>query len=136
MLKPQPILPDVDIWQRALSRTDPEPLVVHAFTGHVRDRQLFLLGWVRQTLLARVRDDRQFTRLAWVLSAWPDLPTLPRDHEQAAIRIRRLREQAIIITPWQALLWAIADRLDGAIWSRERSWQALAVHGCPLVRRT
>jgi len=96
-MKTHPILPDVDIWQRALSRTDPDPFVVHHFGGYVRHRQLFLLGWVRQTLLARVRDDRQFTRLAWVLTSWPDLPTIPRDHEQAAIRMRALRERSIIV---------------------------------------
>jgi hypothetical protein len=133
-VKDHPVLPDVDIWQRALSRTDPDPLVVHRFGGYVRNRQLFLLGWVRQTLLARVRDERQFTRLAWVLSSWPDLPTLPRDHEQAAIRMRALRERGVLLTPWQALLWAIAERLDGQVWSRERSWQNLAVHGCPIER--
>lgn len=130
----QPILPDADIWLRAFSRSDPDPLVVHAFNRHVRDRRVFLIGWVRQTLLARVRDERQFTRLAWVLSAFPDLPLLPRDHEQAALTTRRMRELQTPISPWTALVWAVADRLDGAVWSREPGWQVLAVHGCPLLR--
>lgn len=130
----QPILPDADIWHRALSRQDPDPMVVHAFGRHVRDRRVFLIGWVRQALLARVRDERQFTRLAWVLSSFPDLPLLPRDHEQGAQIMRRMRELQVPVSPWSALVWATAQRLDGVVWSRERSWQSLAPHGCPLLR--
>lgn len=128
----QPLLPDVDIWQRAFSRLDPDPLVVHQFSQHVRNRQVFLVGWVRQALLARVKDSRQFTRLAWVLSAWPDLPVLPRDHERAAAIMRELRERGASVAPWPALLWALAERLNGAVWTRDRRWQALAGQGCPV----
>jgi len=130
----QPILPDADIWLRAFSRSDPDPLVVHSFARHVRDRRIFLIGWVRQALLARVRDERQFTRLAWVLSAFPDLPLLPQDHERAAQTTRRMREIQVAASPWTALVWAVAERLDGVVWSREPAWQSLAVQGCPLLR--
>ena len=129
-----PLLPDVDIWMRAFSRQDPDPLVVHAFGRHIRDRRIFLIGWVRQSLLARVRDERQFSRLAWVLSAFPDLPLMPRDHEIAAATTRRMRELQVPISPWSALVWAVAERLDGAVWSGERAWQSLAAQGCPLYR--
>lgn len=129
---PQPLLPDVDIWQRAFSRQDPDPLVVHQFAQHVRNRQVFLVGWVRQALLARVRDGRQFTRLAWVLSSWPDLPVLPRDHERAAALTRELRERGCTVSPWPALLWALSERLNGVIWTRDRRWQVLAGLGCPV----
>jgi predicted nucleic acid-binding protein len=130
----QPLLPDADIWFRAFSRQDPDPMVVHAFGRNVRERRIYLMGWVRQGLLARVRDERQFTRLAWVLSAFPDLPLLPRDHEQAAQITRRMRELQVPTSPWSALVWAVAIRLDGAVWSRERHWQALQSFGCPLHR--
>ena len=57
------LLPDVDIWLRAYSRQDPDPLVVHAFSRHVLARGVILVGLVRQALLARTRDSRQFARL-------------------------------------------------------------------------
>lgn len=130
----QPVVPDADIWWKAYSRQNPDPAVVHVFGQAVRDRRIFLIGWVRQALLARVRDERQFARLAWVLSAFPDLPLLPRDHERAASITRRMRELQVPASAWSALVWAVAERLDGVVWSRESGWQALAVHGCPLLR--
>jgi hypothetical protein len=129
-----PIIPDADVWAKALSRNDPDPLIVHAFAHHVRHRRIFLVGWVRQALLARVRDDRQFHRLAWVLASFPDLPLLPSDHEHAAALTRRMRDRSVAASPWSSLLWAVAERLHGEIWSRERGWQTLADHGCPLMR--
>jgi hypothetical protein len=131
----QPVLPDVDIWWKAFSRQDPDPGVVHAYAQAVRDRRVFLIGWVRQALLARVRDERQFMRLAWVLSAFPDLPLLPRDHERAASITRRMREIQVPVSAWSTLVWAVAERLDGVVWSRERHWQSLALHGCPVWRQ-
>ena len=130
----QPVLPDADIWWKAFSRQDPDPAVVHAFAVAVRARRVFLIGWVRQALLARVREERQFARLTWVLSAFPDLPLLPRDHERAASITRRMRELQVPVSAWSTLVWAVAERLDGVVWSRERHWQALQAHGCPVYR--
>ena len=78
------------------------------------------------------RDERQFTRLDRALSAFPDLPVLARDHVRAAGIIRSLRGKVQAITPWQALLWAVAERLPAVVWSSGRSWQSLATHGCPV----
>ena len=127
------VLPDVDIWFKAFSRQDPDPLVVHGFAQRVRTRQVFLLGLVRQALLARTRDPRQGVRLNHVLAAFPDLPMLARDHTRAAGIIQRLRPTGLVVSPWQAVMWAIAERLQGRIWTQDRHWQALAPHGCPLV---
>jgi len=127
-----PLVPDVDIWVRAFSRNDPDPLVVHAFGNYVRNRQVFLVGWVRQGLLARVRDERGASRLAWVLGAWPDLPLLAADHERAASLQRSMRGRGTPLPSWTALMWATAERLQGTIWSRERHWQVWAAQGCPV----
>ena len=128
----EPVLPDHDVWLRAFSRQDPDPLVVHAFAGAVKARRVFLLGLVRQALLARVRDDRQFSRLERALAAFPDLPVLARDHVRAAMIIRGLRGKVPAVTPWQALVWAMAERLPAVVWSTGRSWQPLAGQGCPV----
>ncbi len=127
------LLPDVDIWLRAYSRQDPDPLVVHAFSRHVVARSVLLVGLMRQALLARTRDSRQFARLEDALAGFPDLPVQPRDHRRAALLIQRLRAAQLALSPWQALLWAIAERSGASIWSQERHWQALRAHGCPLT---
>ncbi len=89
-----PILPDLDIWMKAFSRHHPDPLVVHAFAGHLTDRRIHLLGWIRQGLLARVADERQSLRLSAALTAFPDLRVLIADHVGAAQLARRLRAEA------------------------------------------
>lgn len=127
-----PILPDLDVWLRAFSRQAPEPLIVHAFARHIADRRVLLLGWVRQGLLARAADERQLARLAWLLGGFGDLRVQPADHDRAAQLVRAMRGREIALAPWPALLWAVAERIGGAVWSRDRRWRLLHTHGCPL----
>jgi hypothetical protein len=128
----KPVLPDLDIWLKAFSRQDPDPLVVHGFKLGVERRQVFLFGLVRQALLARTRDDRQFARLTRVLSGFPDVTVLSNDHVRAAALIQSLRRQRRSISPWQALMWAVSERSGGVIWSGARTWTPLAAAGCPV----
>lgn len=128
----KPVLPDLDIWLKAFSRQHPDPLVVHGFKRGVEHRQVFLLGLVRQALLARTSDTRQFDRLTRVLSGFPDVTVLAGDHLRAAQLIQALRRQRRGLSPWQALLWAVAERSGGVIWSGARSWSPLAAAGCPV----
>lgn len=128
----KPVLPDLDIWLKAFSRQHPDPLVVHGFKGGVERRQFFLLGLVRQALLARTRDERQFARLSRVLYGFPDVTVLATDHVRAAALVQAQRRQRRVLSPWQALLWAVAERSGGVIWSSERSWAPLAAAGCPV----
>ncbi|GEM_PF-4622712 len=127
------LLPDVDVWMRAFSRQHPDPLVVHAFSRRVQARSVVLVGLVRQALLARTHDNRQFARLEEALAGFPDLPVQSRDHRRAAVLVQRLRASHMALSPWQALLWAIAERIRGQIWSQDRHWQALRPLGCPVV---
>jgi hypothetical protein len=128
----KPVLPDLDVWLRAFSRQDPDPLMVHGFKRGVERRQVFLVGLVRQALLARTRDDRQFARLTRALCGFPDVTVLPKDHVRAAVLVQGLRRQRLALSPWQALLWAVAERSGGAIWSGARTWAPLAAAGCPV----
>jgi hypothetical protein len=129
----RPVLPDLDIWQKAFSKRAPEPLIVHEFGRQVADRRIFLLGWVRQGLLARAADERQFARLSWLLSAFPDLRVLPADHERAARLVREMRGREVSLAPWPALIWAVAERIGGELWSQDRRWRTLQRFGCPLL---
>jgi hypothetical protein len=129
----QPILPDLDIWLKAFSRSTAEPLVVHDFGRHLQDRRVVLVGWIRQGLLSRVADQRQFNRLEIALAAFPDLRVLIDDHLQAARLARRMRDRGMTLGPWQALLWTLAQRIGGVVWSGEAHWKALRGAGCPLL---
>ena len=129
----RPVIPDLDVWVRAFGRLDPDPGAVHAFRELVRARRVLTLGWIRQDLLARLDDERQATRLAWILSGYPEVVLRPDDHLVAAELVRRLRRSGQRLTGRAALLWAVAGRIGAAVWSLDRRWQALARRGAPVV---
>ncbi|MEK7413546.1 MAG: hypothetical protein AAB263_09570 [Planctomycetota bacterium] len=126
------ILPDLDIWIRAFGRLDPDPRVVHAFREAVRARQVLSVGWIRQGLLARLDDERQATRLEWILSGYPEVILSPDDPVHAANLMRRLRGTGVTLAGPAALLWTIAERIGARIWSLDRRWQAMERHGAPI----
>jgi hypothetical protein len=128
-----PILPDIDIWLKSFSRSTAEPLVVHDFSLHIQQRRIIMVGWIRQGLLARTTDDRQFRRLESALAAFPDLRVLTGDHLDAARLVRLLRDRGVTLGPWQALLWTLAQRIGGVVWSGEAHWKSLRHTGCPLL---
>ena len=126
------ILPDLDIWLRAFDRRQPDLRVVSALSRRIEQRQIVLLSWVRQGILARLADERQAQRLRWALAGFPDIRASEADQVAAAERIRGLRRTGVPCGAWPARLWTVAARVGGIIWSQDRRWQPLMVHGCPV----
>jgi hypothetical protein len=127
------LLPDLDIWIRAYSRTGADPLVAAAFADAVRARRVALFGPLRQTLLMRARDARQSDRLRWTLGGFPTPVVGAADHEAAAERALALAGHGVVVSAWQALAWTVADRLRALVWSTDQRWLALLRHGCPVA---
>lgn len=130
----QVVLADLDVWHQALTRHDPDPLVVHRLASLVQQRQVQLVGAVRQALLARARDERQAERLGRILAPFPDLRAGPDTHVRAAAHQRRARQAGLRLLPRQALLWALAEEVDGLVWSHDPGWGPAVALGCPLTR--
>lgn len=128
-----PVIPDLDAWARAFGRLDPDPRVVHVFRELVRARRVLTLGWIRQELLARLDDERQATRLAWIMSGYPDVVLCTEDHLAAAERTRRLRRSGVELPARAALLWAVAMRIGAVVWSLDHRWQVLGRRGAPVL---
>ena len=126
------VLPEADILARVFTRRDPDLLLIHQVTSLIRARTLLIGHPVRQALLARTRDGRQFARLAHALSAFPAPCLLASDYLEAAHRQQRLREQGVPIAPHLALAWTLAERLQAQVWSNDKAWTGLAGMGCPL----
>ncbi len=125
------VLPDVDIWLRAFSRHQPDPLVVHAFGRAVGERRVVLVGAVQQQVLARLRDEGAAARMAALLAAFPLLRAVGADHRRAAELMRRGGPGGAP-GAGAALLWAQAERVRGVVWSREARWVAWGRAGCPV----
>ncbi len=128
-----PVIPDLDVWVRAFGRLDPDPAAVHAFRELVRARRVLTLGWIRQDLLARLDDERQATRLSWILSGYPEVVLRPEDHLTAAELVRRLRRSGQALPGRAALLWAVASRIGATVWSLDRRWQPFVRRGAPVI---
>ena len=126
------IIPDLDIWLRVFDRAAPDARCVNAFREKTLSRQLVLLAWLRQGLLARCADDRQAQRLRSALAGFGNLPSTVADQDAAAARVRHLRSQGQGCGAWQARVWALAERTQALIWSQDRLWQPLIAHGCPV----
>jgi hypothetical protein len=123
------VIAEADVWLKGFNRSHPDPLVVHRLGALVRERRLLLPGLVRQGVLARTRDARQFARVAELLAGFPVvLPRIADDLEAA-----RLRQRVRALDPARALLWAQALATRAKIWSDDPAWRALAAQGCPLL---
>lgn len=131
-----PVIPDLDAWMRAFGRLDPDPRAVHAFRACALARRVLAMGWIRQELLARLDDERQATRLDWILSGYPEVVLRPEDHRRAAELTRRMRRAGQALPARAALLWATAERVGARIWSLDRRWAPLARRGAPLADLT
>lgn len=125
------VLPEAEVLQRAFSRRDPDLLLVHQVGEVVRARRLLVAHPVRQELLARCRDERQFMRLDQVLAAFPAPRADARDAVAAARIALRLRERGVAISGPQALTWAVAARLGALVWALDPAWDRLQDLGCP-----
>ena len=126
------VLPEADILARVFTRRDPDLLLIHQVTSLTRERRLLIAHPVRQALLARTRDGRQFARLAHALAAFPAPRQSPNDYLEAAHRQQRLREQGVPIAPAVALAWTLAERLQAQVWSNDKAWMMLAGQGAPV----
>ncbi|MBA3685734.1 MAG: hypothetical protein H0W72_10915 [Planctomycetes bacterium] len=125
------VLPLVDVWVGTLRRRDPDLLAIDVMTGLVRARRVLLLGWVRQELLTRTRDDAHASRLASALQAYPDAKLTIADQVEAARLTRSLRT-TMDPAPVQTATWAFANRIGALLWTEDGSWQQLAPLGLPL----
>ncbi len=123
------VIADADVWIKGFNRSHPDPLAVHRLGALVRERRLLVPGLIRQGVLARTRDPRQFARVAELLAGFPEVPPCMVDDIEAA----RLRQRVRGLDPARALLWAQAITCGAKLWSDDPSWRDLAAQGCPLL---
>ena len=82
------VLVDTSVWSLALRAPAKEPKIVAKLRKHVQGGRVVLLGVIVQELLQGFRDDRDVTRVATQLEAFP-LVQLSRDDHVAAATLHR-----------------------------------------------
>ena len=129
------VLPEVDVWLRAFSRQQPDFAVVNRPKPSLMSVVSSLWAGCARGLLARTADNRQFRRLVQALGWLPRYWYFTRKTMLLPLSSAfRLRDRGVSIMPAQALMWVMANRVDGLIWSAERRWQILEPYGLPLFK--
>ena len=127
------VLVDTPVWSLALRRRfedldRKERFLVEAWSVLVRDGLIAMIGPIRQEILSGIRQASGFEKLRMRLAAFPDLPILTADHEQAARFFNAFRRHGVTGTPIDLLICAVADRLGLSLFTTDKDFQAYARH--------
>ncbi len=121
------IIIDTSVWSLALRRQRTSPRVeTRELAELVREGRAAMLGPVRQELLSGVRADQQFEMLRDHLRAFPDVPLVAEDYEEAASFFNRCRARGIQGSNTDYLICAAAARRGFGILTTDTDFAHLA----------
>jgi len=105
------IIIDTSVWSLALRRRRTSPSVeTRELVELVREGRVALLGPVRQEILSGIRLNQQFETLRDHLRAFPDVPLVAEDYEEAASFFNGCRAKGIQGSNTDYLICAAAAR--------------------------
>lgn len=127
------VVVDTSVWSLALRRRPgqlgpDESRIVAEWAELIRQRQVLLLGPIRQEVLSGVRDEMAFARLRSALRAFPDEPLSAEDYENAAWCGNLCRSKGVAGSPVDFLLCSVALRRDVAIFTTDGDFPIYARH--------
>jgi len=129
------VLVDSPVWSEFLRRARPQTQTLEALQALIEGGEALLIGSVRQEILCGIKDLRQFERLRAALRAFPDVPILIQDHEEAAAMFNLCRAQGVQGSNTDFLICAVSKRLGTPIFTLDRDFEAFdAVLGIQLFR--
>uniref|UniRef100_UPI000B35C218 PIN domain nuclease n=1 Tax=Crenothrix polyspora TaxID=360316 RepID=UPI000B35C218 len=104
------ILVDTCIWSYALRRRNdlPNQNIIDELNGFIQQRQVIMLGTIRQEILSGIQHEPQFERIRTKLQAFPDYPISTADFETAAQFYNRCRAKGVQGSNTDFLLCAMA----------------------------
>lgn len=123
------VLVDTSVWSLALRR-DSQPISPPRaeLAELIREQRLCIIGPIRQEVLSGVRTKEQFGMLREQLRAFPDIPLLAEDYEQAAAFYNLLRSKGIQGSNTDFLICAVAVRCGLSIYTTDRDFTHFRAH--------
>jgi predicted nucleic acid-binding protein len=91
-----------------------------------------MIGPIRQELLSGIRDEAQFSKLAKLLQAFPDLPLLTEDYVTVARYFNACRRKGVQGSKGDFLICAISVRHRLPIFTTDRDFDLFVDH-LPIV---
>jgi predicted nucleic acid-binding protein len=127
------VLVDTPIWSLALRRkpghlAPDEKRLVEAWAELIRERQVLLIGCVRQEVLSGIREPAAFEKLRSALRSFPDEPLTTEDYEEAARCGDLCRGAGIAGSAADFLLCAVALRREASIFTADADFARYALH--------
>jgi predicted nucleic acid-binding protein len=118
------ILVDTCVWSYALRRRHdlPNQAIIDALNGCIAQRQVIMLGAIRQEILSGIAHAAQFERIRTQLRAFPDYPIATADFETAAQLYNRCRAKGVQGSNTDFLLCAIAHCHDFTVLTLDKDF--------------
>ena len=117
------VLVDTCIWSLALRRKRGKqaPEVVE-LESLIQDKQVAMIGPVRQELLSGIKDPKQFDLLSERLASFPDLPITSQDYVAAARFFNTCRQQGIQGSNTDFLICSVAVANNFPIFTHDKDF--------------
>jgi len=110
------VIVDTSVWSIFLRRREHiESTSLDTLRQSIREKNVQMLGIIRQELLSGIQNESQFQKLRQILDSFPDLLADSRDHTQAAKFFNMCRRKGVQGSPVDFLICAQAHRNNMAI---------------------
>ena len=118
------VLVDTSIWSLALRRAKPKvDHLVEEFEELIREGRVVTMGPIRQELLSGIKSEKQYQTLRDHLRAFPDLPLVNEDYEEAALCFNLCRARGIQGSNTDFLICAVAIRRQLPVFTADKDFE-------------
>jgi len=123
------IIVDTSVWSQFLRRQDPvESRSLSILRAGIREKNVQMLGIIRQELLSGIKERKQYIKVAELLSSFPDLLAESADHSEAAVFFNTCRKKGIQGSPIDFLICAQASRNKMTIMTEDKDFELYSKH--------
>ena len=123
------VIVDTSVWSLFLRRNrDTESASLAILRQAIKEKNVQMLGIVRQELLSGIKGESQFRKMGQLLEGFPDLLAESEDHTEAAKFFNLCRRKGIQGSPVDFLICAQAYRHKMAVLTDDRDFENYAKH--------
>ena len=123
------VLVDTCVWSLVLRRHNQQNSAIVTQLNHlIQQRQVVMLGVIRQEILSGIQHHEQFERIRHNLRAFSDYPVTTTDYETAAQFYNQCRAKGVQGSNTDFLLCAVAYCHDLTVFTVDRDFEHFAKH--------
>lgn len=118
------VIVDTSIWLLALRRKKKQSTSeIRILESLIDNQNICMLGLIRQELLSRIKDQKQFTQLKEVLSSFDDYPIITKDYELASENFNLFKGKGIQGSNTDFLICAVSNRSHFPIFTTDKDFE-------------